>query len=309
MLSASAGNAVFAQTDEGGRYFTETGHWVTGQFLEKYLGVSNPREVYGLPITDQLIIEGFPNVTVQYFEKVRFELHPEESADLQVHLTELGFFLYEKGQTLPNPPNSPACEPYELDNQEFNVCYAFLDYFTANGGIAQFGYPISNFEIHEGWIVQYFQRARFEWHPELPAGQRVALSNLGTRYFYYTDEDPKLLRPNRNVEDAIIRPPAIDIKARAFVASAVSPFTGSQVLYVVVQDQNLNPVENASVNFEVIYPGGEPITFQMRLTDAHGIATQRFAVNSQAPGIVTINITATFRTLQSHTKTSFQIWW
>jgi len=68
-------------------------------------------------------------------------------------------------------------------------------------------------------------------------------------------------------------------------------------------------IENASVNFEVIYPGGEPITFQMRLTDAHGIATQRFAVNSQAPGIVTINITATFRTLQSHTKTSFQIWW
>ena len=221
----------------------------------------------------------------------------------------MGFFFYEKGQTLPNPANSPACELYALNNQEFRVCYAFLDYFNANGGIAQFGYPISNFEVHEGWIVQYFQRARFEWHPEHPAGNRVTTSNLGSRYFYFVGEDPKLLRPTRELGDAIIKPPTIDIKARGFVASAVTATNSSQILYVVVQDQNLNPVENASVNFEVIYPNGRVIPYQMELTAENGVTSQRFAISGQDPGLVKIIITATYQTMQSQTKTSFQIWW
>jgi hypothetical protein len=303
------GSIVFAQSDTGGRYFPETGHWITGPFLEKYSSVSKPGEMFGLPITDQFVETGFPNLTVQYFEKVRFELHPEDAEDLQVHLTDLGFFLYEKGQTLPDPVNSPVCEAYQLNNQEYSICYAFLDYFKDNGGIAQFGYPISNFEVHEGWIVQYFQRARFEWHPENPAGNRVTISNLGTRYFYFVGEDTKLLRPARNLSDAIIKPPTVDIKTRAFAASAVTSTSGSQVLYVIVQDQNRNPVENASINFEVVFPDGTILPYHMDFTDENGITSQRFAINGQDPGFVEIKITATYRTMQSQTKTSFQIWW
>jgi spore germination protein len=48
----------------------------------------------------------------------------------------------------------------------------FLTYWRAHGGLPIFGYPISE-EIHEvsptdanPYTVQYFERARFEWHPE-----------------------------------------------------------------------------------------------------------------------------------------------
>ncbi|MBF6614191.1 MAG: hypothetical protein IVW55_13780, partial [Chloroflexi bacterium] len=50
----------------------------------------------------------------------------------------------------------------------------FLDYWTSNGGLAQFGYPLTEefFEPAGGVSqkeplqVQYFERARFEYHPE-----------------------------------------------------------------------------------------------------------------------------------------------
>jgi len=65
------------------------------------------------------------------------------------------------------------------------VCGAFLQYWTANGGLAQQGYPISDpfneVSTTDGktYSVQYFERAVFEVHPELPAGSNVLLSLLG----------------------------------------------------------------------------------------------------------------------------------
>ncbi|MEO6457718.1 MAG: hypothetical protein ABIO92_05535, partial [Chloroflexia bacterium] len=61
----------------------------------------------------------------------------------------------------------------------------FLEYWRANGGLAQQGYPISN-EFEEKseidgktYIVQYFERAVFESHPENNLPYRVLLSHLG----------------------------------------------------------------------------------------------------------------------------------
>ncbi len=48
------------------------------------------------------------------------------------------------------------------------------------GGLGVYGYPITEqFVGREGRLVQYFQRARFELHPELTAGLRVQLTPLG----------------------------------------------------------------------------------------------------------------------------------
>jgi hypothetical protein len=51
------------------------------------------------------------------------------------------------------------------------VKQAFLRYWQSQGGLATFGYPISE-ELPEisnadgkVYTVQYFERARFEWHP------------------------------------------------------------------------------------------------------------------------------------------------
>src|SRR5438477_5821395 len=65
------------------------------------------------------------------------------------------------------------------------VSAGFLDYWNGHGGLAQQGYPISN-EMSEvssidgkTYTVQYFERAAFEYHPELAAPNNVLLSLLG----------------------------------------------------------------------------------------------------------------------------------
>lgn len=302
-LAGLGGERAFAQTAEGSRYFPETGHWVSNEFLVHYQSVSNPEKLFGFPITDAFWDEA-TETAIQYFEKVRFELHPGSPPDLRVQLTPLGAYLYSTGQTLPVPPNSPACQVFPEIG--FQVCYAFLDFFDANGGITQFGYPISNFEVHEGWIVQFFQRARFEWHPELAAGQRVTLTNLGSRYFQTHHEDSALLRPNRN---NIPQQPILDLQVHAFAGISIMPPRGIQTLYVIVQDQNLEPVQNAIVNFEVKFPDGESTSVQMEVTNQRGVSVQKFPINIQYQGIAEIIVTAAYRTLQTQTKTSFQIWW
>ena len=56
----------------------------------------------------------------------------------------------------------------------------FLGYWQARGGLQQFGYPITD-ELNEGGrVVQYTERARFEFHPEnRDTPSEVRLSRLG----------------------------------------------------------------------------------------------------------------------------------
>jgi hypothetical protein len=56
---------------------------------------------------------------------------------------------------------------------------AFRAYWEAHGGLAQFGYPLTEEFGAGGGRAQYFERARFEWHPELPTPFQVSLGLLG----------------------------------------------------------------------------------------------------------------------------------
>jgi hypothetical protein len=306
VLLGLAGKHVFAQSPSPGEYFSKTGHWVTNEFLIKYHSVPNPDELFGDPIT-----EAFPDdltgSIIQYFEKVRFELHPEETADLRVKITPIGSFLYQKGQTLPVTFNPSTCRFFAEEGAGHYVCYDFLEFFEENGGISQFGYPISNFEVRENIIVQYFQLACLEWHPENPSGHWVTVSNLGTRYFHLTEPD-EIGRPIPFTNSATF-PALNDIEVRAFVGKPAVPFMGQQTLYVIVQDQNHNPVENASLNFNITYPNGDVQFLKMVYTNNHGISIYEFPVNVKPPGIIEIQVIATYQTFKDQTKTSFQVWW
>lgn len=293
----------FAQS-ENTRYFPETGHWVANEFLLKYEDILNPTTLYGAPITEAFV-DSF-GIKVQYFEKVRFELDPSLPLGIQVKLSPLGEFLYQENQVLAVPSNSRACRSFAEINH--TVCYAFLDFFEANGGVSQFGYPVSGFEIHDGWIVQYFQKARFEWHPENQPGQWVTLSNLGVRYFYDRGEDPKLLSPANETET---RPffPVLKLRPKAFVSSAVLPSGDTQTIYVIVQDQNLRPVPNAEVEFTVLLPDGSTKEYRASNTNKSGVSTLDFSVDSNSTGITNIQVSVTYNSLRGKTRTSFQIWW
>ena len=303
-LTSSMAGTGYLQTSENEHYFPETGHWLEGDFLQAYYSVPDPVKLYGYPITDafQNLTTG---LTVQYFEKARFELHPN-SRDLRVRLTLLGEATYKpgEGQPLPIPENFPACRTFPETGHQ--VCYAFLDFFEDNGGIAQFGYPISEIEIHGDRMVQYFQRACFEWRPDLPDGDRVQLTDLGRKYFYLIKENPEELRPNR---ERYIPQSILYIQQRAFVTSSVMPALGQQTLYVIVQDQNMLPIQNAQVTAIVHYPSGKEARYLMDLTDESGITSVQFWVDEETYGTATINITANYDDFEGQTRTSFRIWW
>jgi hypothetical protein len=55
----------------------------------------------------------------------------------------------------------------------------FLRYFDALGGVESLGYPITEPITQEGRLVQYFEYARLEDHPDNPGQPTVKLSMLG----------------------------------------------------------------------------------------------------------------------------------
>jgi hypothetical protein len=67
-----------------------------------------------------------------------------------------------------------------------NVSDEFLRFYRANPNAEQvYGYPLTEAftDARSGRLIQYFNRARFEFYPEYAAGQRVRLSPLG-EYLY-----------------------------------------------------------------------------------------------------------------------------
>jgi hypothetical protein len=91
-------------------------------------------------------------------------------------------------QSLPQAQGQQAnqqarCTTFEETGK--TVCGRFLEYWHANGGLAQQGFPISDtfVEVSElnglPYTVQYFERAVFELHPENAPPYDVLLSQLG----------------------------------------------------------------------------------------------------------------------------------
>jgi hypothetical protein len=88
-----------AQPVEGARFFPETGHNLSGPFLS-YWEANGGLAVFGYPITEERLERNAADgeeYTVQYFERNRFELHPEQAGTpFEVQLGLLGRQLYER---------------------------------------------------------------------------------------------------------------------------------------------------------------------------------------------------------------------
>jgi hypothetical protein len=82
---------------------------------------------------------------------------------------------------------SSLCQTFRETGK--TLCGRFLAYWQQNGGLRQFGYPLSEpfTEISEldakQYTVQYFERAVFEMHPENKPPNDVLLSQLGRLRF------------------------------------------------------------------------------------------------------------------------------
>jgi len=278
------------------RFFSETRHNVQGAFWQYYQSVGDAETVLGYPITEEFINN--ENILVQYFQRARLE-----SRNGQVYLSPLGALSYEKGVQL-SINNPLACEKY---NTGFSVCFAFLDFFKSHGGISLLGYPISPFEYQDNIIVQYFQNGRLEWHPSNPNGQKVVVGNLGSTYFYKIGEDPARLAGVEPL-NAGIRAQVLSLSVRAFPWKATTASTDNQAIFVIVQDQTLQPVIGAVGNAVVTWTNGTITTLPF-VTDAKGIVTLLLPVRNQAPGgLVMIDVQVSHGELIGQTTTSFRVW-
>ena len=63
---------------------------------------------------------------------------------------------------------------HNLDNR-----YGFLDYWRTHGQVTRFGFPVTEVLEEDGRPVQYFERARMEYHEEIAEGDKVLLGLLG----------------------------------------------------------------------------------------------------------------------------------
>jgi hypothetical protein len=286
------------QSAESSRYFSETGHNVSGEFLAYYEGNPNAEYIFGYPITEKFTKSD--GKTVQYFQRARFELDSSQPEGSQVQLTSLGRETYTSMNPL-DVGNSFACRIYTETG--YPVCFAFLDFFDEHGGPATFGFPISGFEYHENKIVQYYERARLEWQPWRPEGFRVVISDLGRAYFDKLGEDPALLLPVNSLDNA---PRVItDLRVRAFVLKAVTLATDNQTFFVIVQDQNMQPISGASCTAVVYWPNGMNDSTTLNSDDGVGIFSLAF--NNQPYGsLIYTEISCTYNSL---TITSFRIWY
>ena len=299
-LLLTAWSPVRAQTTES-EYFSETGHNVTGEFLSFYKSNPSAAYTYGYPITEQFTSRD--GKTVQYFQRARFEYRADLPEGQRVQPTQLGREMYVSTGIL-NVGNSFACRTYETG---FAVCFAFLEFFDANGGKSQFVYPISGFEYHENKIVQYFERARLEWQPWRAEGYRVVISDLGRAYFDKLGEDPALLvpvSPSNNAPRVVS-----ELRVRAFVFKAVTLATDKQSFFVIVQDQNMQPVPDASCTAIVNWPNGaKDSTIIVSDTNGVGIISLEFS-NQPYGSLIYTDIDCTYNNLTDKTTTSFRIWY
>jgi hypothetical protein len=190
--------SVYGQ--QGSQYFPETGHTVSGRFLQ-YWQQNGGLAVFGYPLTDERQENGR---AAQYFERQRFELHPENQRPYDVLLGRLGDeLLRQRGINWQTdvPPANPAPGCTYFSQTKHNLCdqasgVGFRTYWATHGlefdgragksyneSLALFGYPLT--EVYQDTVegqqvsVQWFERARFEWHPNNPNPYKVLLGRLG----------------------------------------------------------------------------------------------------------------------------------
>jgi len=285
------------------RYFSETGHNVYGEFLHFYQQASNPLLIYGYPITEEFTRSG--GLRVQYFQRARFEYHPEMPAGRRVILTPLGTDSYIASTQI-NIYSPLSCRYFAATG--YSVCFEFLQFFDTNGGVAQFGLPVSPFEYRDDTIVQYFENARLEWQPWREPGQRVVIADLGRIYFGKAGEDPGLLPPSQPL-NAGTEPLVLSLQVRAFVSKAVAHSDDRQAVFIVVRDQRGKPIADANCTSNLTWPD-QRTESALQHTDAAGVATISLAFTGQPEGrMVYADVSCTYNGLQSATSTSFRIWY
>ena len=166
-------------TDPDVRYFAETKHNVSGA-IRQFWFLNGGIATFGYPLSEPFEETGADGVKrqVQYFERAKLQVDPADPKVIAV--ARLGAESMA-GRTF------PTVEPFDSTDERayfvqtgHSVRGWFLTFWEDNGGLAIFGYPISEEVQENGKTVQYFERARFELNPSADSARTgVVLGQLG----------------------------------------------------------------------------------------------------------------------------------
>ena len=189
----------------GARCFPETDQCIDGRF-QTYWEQNGGLAVFGFPITparDERNRDTGQVYLTQWFERNRFEYHPENRAPYDVLLGRLGDDrLRQLGRNWQAAAREPGARAGCLWFAETgrNVCdqtsgAGFMSYWRTHGlrdarldpqgrSLALLGLPLTGAatELNSSGdrvLTQWFERGRLEWHPNNPSEYRVLLGLLG----------------------------------------------------------------------------------------------------------------------------------
>lgn len=154
------------------RCFDTTNYCVGPRFLA-YWEAHGGLALNGYPISAPLLerLEDGQIYTVQYFERTRLEYHPQLPIAAEVVLGQLGRRVLAGLPAAPTTPAAALPGYTHFAETGHNVGPRFTAFWQQNGGLAQFGFPLTELfteTLGDGraYQVQYFERGRLELHLE-----------------------------------------------------------------------------------------------------------------------------------------------
>jgi glucose/arabinose dehydrogenase len=247
------------------RCFPETGECLAGRFRQ-FWEANGGLPVFGFPVDEQAMQRGTEGpFTTQWFERERFEAHPENRAPYDVLLGRLGDELLRRQgrdwNTFPKGQPQPGCQFF--DTTGHTVCEPFLSYWRGHGlefdgragksyaeSLALFGLPLSEPAMEtnsSGFTVltQWFERARFEYVPANPDPYKVLLGRLGAEAF-----DPSGGTPQYHQVQAPGWPHPLEVPAGFTIDEVASGLKGPRFMAIDPLDGSL--VYGSSTTSEVV---------------------------------------------------------
>lgn len=332
MMLGLTAPAAHAQDEQ---CFDETGYCVSGRFLD-YWQQNGGLAVFGYPITNAEPQENADGDTylTQWFERNRFELHPENEPPYDVLLGLLGQDSLEQNgvdwQSFTKA--DPSAEHYFAETGHA-IAPEFWDYWSSQGlefdgaagtsmqeSLALFGYPISpatmevNQDDGEMYLTQWFERTRFELHPENEPSSTVLLGLLGrelSEVAAETPEEPQEEQPGtpeepqeqpqeqplsvseRVSEECAATAPEVAEGAQVWLSDA-SPSPGDEVAICALLTVDGEPQADVLSALQIFYgPEHEP-NFTQIPTDQNGFVTTRFTIDPSASPGDEIRVDASF---------------
>jgi DNA/RNA endonuclease G (NUC1) len=195
-VEATLAGADCPSTAPSGRCFPETGYCIDGA-IRTYWERNGGLAVFGFPLTPQSNerVEG-RSLQAQWFERDRLEIQPDglvTAGRLGVERMEQLGAPWRPGVA---PPPAPGCASFAETG--YQVCGPFLTYWRNNGGLERFGFPVTGMFSTElegrTYTVQYFERRRFELHPEIGPNS-VLLGLLGREVLLARQAPPTPVTP------------------------------------------------------------------------------------------------------------------